>query len=304
MPPHRIGVTGATGFIGQHLIRQALEMGYIVRAMVRTPEKLAGFVHDNLEIHPVGLGQNDSEFCNGCDVVIHLAGLIKARSRVEFDAVNVMAAENLAKAAQDKNVPRFVLVSSMTARAPHLSDYAASKNAGENVVRHAYKGALSIIRAPAVFGPGDEATAPFMNLILKGLLPTAGGSGWRNRKLALVAVEDISHDILARGLSGKYDGRTVSPCNVGAISWPDFGAMAARAAGRNVRVVPIPLPIIYPISAMTSVTSRLLNMGHLTLGKLREFLYEDWSSADLIQDAPPMEDRLRETLRHHMTRKH
>jgi len=254
MPPHRIGVTGATGFIGQHLIRQALEMGYIVRAMVRTPEKLAGFVHDNLEIHPVGLGQ--------------------------------------------------ILVSSMTARAPHLSDYAASKNAGENVVRHAYKGALSIIRAPAVFGPGDEATAPFMNLILKGLLPTAGGSGWRNRKLALVAVEDISHDILARGLSGKYDGRTVSPCNVGAVSWPDFGAMAARAGGRNVRVVPIPLPIIYPISAMTSVTSRLLNMGHLTLGKLREFLYEDWSSADLIQDAPPMEDRLRETLRHHMTRKH
>ncbi len=304
MPPLRIGVTGATGFIGQHLIRQALEMGYTVRAMVRTPSKLAGFTHDNLEIHAAGLGGSDTDFCSGCDAIIHLAGLIKAKSRAEFEAVNVLAAENLAKAAQDSGVPRFILASSMTARAPHLSDYAASKHGGEESVKQAYKGALSIVRAPAVFGPGDEATAPFMDLILKGLLPTAGGRRWRDRKLALVAVEDIARDILTRGLSGDYDGRTVSPCNVGAVSWPEFGVMASRAAGRRVRVIPIPLSIIYPISAVTSVTSRLLNMGHLTLGKLREFLYEDWSSADVIQDAPPMEDRLRETLSHHITRKH
>jgi len=51
------------------------------------------------------------------------------------------------------------------------------------------------------------------------------------------------------------------------------------------------------------VTSALLNKGHLTLGKLREFLYEDWSSADVIQNAPPMEDRLRETLRHQIAHK-
>ena len=301
-PKARIGVTGATGFIGQHLIRQALELGYVVRAMVRTPQKLGGLSHPNLEIHQAGLGADDAVFCDGCEAVIHLAGLIKAKSRREFDAVNVTGARNLAKTAQTAEVFRIVLVSSITARAPDLSDYAGSKYEGEQALKAGFNGALAVIRAPAVFGPGDEATAPFMDLILKGMLPTAGGRGWRRRKLALVAVEDIARDILIHGLSGEYDGKIVSPCNVGAVTWPEFGQMAARAADRPVRVIPIPLPIIYLVAAVTSVTSRLLNIGHLTLGKLREFLYEDWSSEDVIQDALPMEDRLRETL-HRRTEK-
>ena len=295
-PKARIGVTGATGFIGQHLIRQALELGYVVRAMVRTPQKLGGLSHPNLEIHQAGLGADDAVFCDGCEAVIHLAGLIKAKSRREFDAVNVTGARNLAKTAQTAGVFRIVLVSSITARAPDLSDYAGSKYEGEQALKAGFNGALAVIRAPAVFGPGDEATAPFMDLILKGMLPTAGGRGWRRRKFALVAVEDIARDILIHGLSGEYDGKIVSPCNVGAVTWPEFGQMTARAADRPVRVIPIPLPIIYLVAAVTSVTSRLLNIGHLTLGKLREFLYEDWSSEDVIQDALPMEDRLRETL--------
>lgn len=303
LPPLRIGVTGATGFIGQHLIRQALDMGYKVRAMARSPAKLNGLTHDNLEIYASGLGVSDVQFCDGCDAVIHLAGLIKAKSRKHFDSVNVKAARDLASAAQASSVKRFVLISSMTARAPELSSYAASKAEGEIAVSEVFKGALPIIRAPAVFGPGDKATAPFMALILKGLLPTAGGRGWRERRLALVAVEDISRDILTHGLSGAYDGKTVSPCNIGAITWPEFGAMASRAANCKIRVFPIPLPVIYPVAAITSATSRLFNKGHLTLGKLREFLYEDWSSVDVIQDAPLMEDRLRETLRHHIENK-
>lgn len=302
-PQARIGVTGATGFIGQHLIRQALELGYVVRAMVRTPQKLGGLSHPNLEIHQAGLGEDDAAFCDGCKAVIHLAGLIKAKSRREFDVVNVTGAKNLAYIAQTAGVSRIVLISSITARAPELSDYAGSKYEGEQAVKAGFEGALAVVRAPAVFGPGDEATAPFMDLILKGMLPTAGGRGWRHRKLALVAVEDIARDILVRGLSGEYDGKTVSPCNVEAVTWPEFGQMAARAANRQVRVIPIPLSIIYPVAAVTSVTSRLLNMGHLTLGKLQEFLYEDWSSEDVIQDAPPMEDRLRETLRRHTTKR-
>ena len=298
--PARIGVTGATGFIGQHLIRQALEMGFVVRAMVRTPSKLGEFTHENLEIHAAGLGQDDAAFCEGCDAIIHLAGLIKAKSRPAFDAVNVTAAKAIAASAQNAGVKRFILISSMTARAPELSDYAGSKYEGEIAVKSAFAGALATVRAPAVFGPGDEATAPFMQLILKGFLPTAGGRKWRERKLALVAVQDIAREILTHGLSGSYDGRIVSPCNLGEITWPEFGEMAARAAGRNVRVIPIPLAVIYPVAGLTSISSRLLNIGHLTLGKLREFLYDDWSSTDVIQDAPLMEERLRETLRHHV----
>lgn len=299
----RIAVTGATGFIGLHLIRQALDMGFTVRAMVRNAAKLGGLAHEKLELHAAGLGVDDGAFVKDCDVVIHLAGLIKARNRAAFDAVNVAAAKTLAYACEAENIKRFIHVSSMTARAPELSDYAASKHAGELAVKDVVTGALAIIRAPAVFGPGDEATAPFIELISKGWLPTTGGSGWKERKLALVAVEDIARDILTRAISGDYDGKTVSPCNVEAITWPEFGEMAAAAAGHNVRVLPLPLLLLYPISALTSLTSRWFNKGHLTLGKLREFLYDDWSSVDVIQEAPPMVERLRATLTHHIAAK-
>ncbi len=302
-PPSLLAVTGATGFVGQHLILKALELGYRVRAMARTPAKLGGLSHENLDIFAYGLGVDDAAFVKDCDAVIHLAGLIKAQTRTTFDAVNVDAARELASAAAGEGVSRFILFSSLTARVPELSDYAASKRAGEEAVKTFYTGPLAIIRAPAIFGPGDEATAPIMKLIKKGLLPTAGGAGWKSRRLSLVAVEDIVSDCLLRGLSGDYDGRIVSPCNVGHVTWPEFARIASAAAGRSVKVLPIPLSIIFPVAAMTSVTSRLLNKGHLTLGKLREFRYDDWSSTDLIEGVPSMESRLRETLLHYKTHK-
>jgi nucleoside-diphosphate-sugar epimerase len=302
-PPSLIGVTGATGFVGQHLIRQALAAGYRVRAMVRTPVKLGDLHHENLDVFAHGLGVDDAAFVKGCDAIIHLAGLIKAPTRAAFDAVNVAAASRLARVAETAGISRFILFSSMTARVPELSDYAASKHAGEVAVKATFTGPLAVIRAPAIFGPGDEATAPIMRLIEKGILPTAGGAGWKKRRLSLVAVEDIVADCLSRGLSGDYDEHIVSPCNVGNVTWPEFAEMASAAAGRSVKALPIPLPVIFPVAASTSLTSRLLNKGHLTLGKLREFRYDDWSSTDLIEGVPSMESRLRETLLYYKTHK-
>ena len=290
-----IAVTGGTGFVGRHVIKALLDEGYSVRALVRTPAKLSDIEHVNLSICQGELGMRDAELVSGTRTVLHMAGLIKARTRAQLMMTNRDGAGQLAKAAQAAGVERFVLLSSQTASRPHLSDYAASKKTGEEAVAAVFKNAIAIIRAPAVFGPGDQATKPFFDFIAKGRLPVVGGLGWKTRKMAMVYAKDLAKDIASRAISGDYDGKTVTPCSVRALTWPRFAQNAQQALGISVKIQPIPIPIIKAIAAGTSLTSRLFGKGHLTLGKLREFRYEDWSSQDVIQDATPFIEALRET---------
>ena len=113
--------------------------------------------------------------------------------------------------------------------------------------------------------------------------------------MAMVFAADLASDIAARAVSGGYDGQTVTPCTISALTWEAFAQDAGRALDISVKAAPIPLLIIKTIAAATSVTSRLFGIGHLTLGKLREFLYEDWSSEDVIQNATPFIEALRVT---------
>lgn len=290
-----IAVTGGTGFVGRHVIRSLLTSGYKVKALARTPSKLSDMSHKNLSICKGGLGDCDAALVEGADIVLHMAGLIKAQTREIMMKTNKESAGDLAKAAEAAGVKRFILLSSQTASQPQLSDYAASKKAGEDAVKSVFKSPLAIIRAPAVFGPGDEATKPFFDFIAKGKLPLVGGSGWRKRKMAMVYVKDLADDIAMRAMRGDYDGKIVTPCSVPALTWPAFAESAGAALGMSVKTMPVPIPIIKIIAAITSVTLRVFGLGHLTLGKLREFRYEDWSSQDVIQGATPFIDALRET---------
>ena len=290
-----IAVTGGTGFVGRHVIKALLENGHKVKALARSPEKLADLSHENLELFKGGLGENDRAFVKDADIVLHMAGLIKARTLAEIMAVNRDATREIARAADEAGIKRLVLLSSQTAGQPQLSDYAASKQAGEVAVKEVFSKNLAIIRAPAVFGPGDEATKPFFDFIVKGYLPVAGGANWRDRKMAMIFVHDLAHDITHHAMSGGYDGQTVTPCSVSALTWEKFASDAGEALDITVKATPIPLPVIKMIAAGTSVTSRLFGAGHLTLGKLQEFLYEDWSSQDVIQNPTPFIEALRIT---------
>jgi len=255
-----IAVTGGTGFVGHHVIKTLIENEYRVRALARTPAKLDDLNHENLEILQGGLGFNDAVLVEGADVVLHMAGLIKARNLSQIMAVNRDAAKDIARAAQTAGVKRLVLLSSQTAGQPELSDYAASKQAGEIAVKEVYSGDLVIIRAPAVFGPGDEATKPFFDFIAKGRLPVAGGPNWRKRQMAMVFVTDLARDMASRAVNGDYDGQIVTPCSVSALTWEKFATDAGHALGISVKATPIPLPIIKTIAAgISPIWSRSLD---------------------------------------------
>jgi len=116
------------------------------------------------------------------------------------------------------------------------------------------------------------------------------------RKLSLVYVDDLADCLSDLAVQGAYDGEVISPATLGSITWPDFAAVCRQALERPVKLISIPKSLLFCVAGATNLTSRFFGRGHLTLGKLREFLYEDWSSSDSISEATPIKEALLATL--------
>ncbi|PHS36940.1 MAG: hypothetical protein COA91_11385 [Robiginitomaculum sp.] len=294
-----IALTGATGFVGRVVLQNLLENGYHIKALVRPGSLAKTFQHPDINWIEGELGNPQSEkvLCAGADIVIHMAGLVTARTKGEYYKVNADAVGSLAKSARALKVKRFIYLSSLAAKKPKLSNYAGSKRAGEGAMARRLGGVKAVVvRAPAVFGAGDKATAPFYALIKKGWLPAPGGRGWRKRKLGLIYVNDLANFITGDCLEGACDGRTVSPATQASITWPEFARECGQAQVKSVKIVPLPLSVLYPFAAINSVTKRLFGKGHLTLGKLREFLHEDWSTSEEFVAETPLQLALKKTI--------
>lgn len=171
-----IAITGGTGFVGRHVIAAVRDAGHSVRALARRPQEnekglvwVPGALEDQKAL---------DRLVSGADAVIHLAGLIKALTPHQFFAANRDGTGRLLAAIQN-HAPyaRFVYVSSLAAREPQLSPYAASKFAAEQVVAEAARVQLhdwAIVRPPGIYGPGDQEILKLIKAAKRGFLPAPG----------------------------------------------------------------------------------------------------------------------------------
>jgi len=291
-----IAITGATGFLGPYIVKELIARSMTPRLLARTPAKAAGLANLGAEIVKGDLSAIPPEFTQGADVVLHMAGLIKAPSEAAFFEVNESGTARLAQSAAAANVARFIYLSSQAASQPQLSGYAASKRAGEAALKASYNGEYMIIRAPAVFGPGDEATAPFFTFMTRGILPVPGGKGWKTRKLSLIFAPDLAREIADYIMQRSLPASPVTPAGVPSFTWAEFARRAGDVMGRHIKVLPIPLWLLKLIGGLNSLVFRRVFNPHLTLGKLSEFLYEDWSVGGVIDAPTAFTTALRETM--------
>ncbi|MEM8660261.1 MAG: NAD(P)H-binding protein, partial [Pseudomonadota bacterium] len=114
------------------------QQGYRVRALVRRPEQspqLAEWGVDILRGDVADAPQLAALIANS-QAVVHCAGVVRGRSQHDFDRVNVDGTQRLINAIGKAPItPRLLLVSSLAAREPDLSWYAASKAASEAILR-------------------------------------------------------------------------------------------------------------------------------------------------------------------------
>lgn len=266
-------VTGATGFLGARLVPALLARGWQVRALTRgTPP-----APDGTAVTWISGDLEDLDalerLTQGADVIIHAAGLIKARGLADFLRVNEAGAARVAGFAGD----RMILISSLAAREPELSDYAASKRAGEIAALAVLGARLTILRPPALYGPGDRATLGLFQLAASSpILPVPAAPAAR---LALVYVDDVAQEICAAAESELGGGRfAMGGAKPEGYAWSEIMATAARVMGRAPRQVPLPLSLVGVAGAAAGLwaglSGRALIFGP---GKARELAHPDWS---------------------------
>ncbi|USQ94099.1 ceramide reductase [Caulobacter sp. RL271] len=281
-----VAVTGATGFLGRHLVQALARDGWTPRVLVRRDP-----IHPlwrDLEVEVVTgdlktPGALD-RLCGGAEVVVHVAGLIKAASLEGFNAVNRDGARAAALAAKASEA-RFILVSSLAAREPALSNYATSKRAGEDATREAFPEAL-IVRPPAIYGPGDTETLALFELAAKSpILPVLSPDA----RVAMIHVHDAAAqlaNLCKNPVSGLVE---LSDVRRDGYTWTEIMSAAGATMGAKPRLVRLPdgvLTLAGTLADAWSLASRTpLVFGS---GKARELLHANWSlsSAPMSEGVP------------------
>ena len=286
--PRTLALTGATGFIGTALRRQLISAGWEVRALHRrrAPQPQSG--SDDTRIRWVcgSLSDPDSlrRLLKGASAVVHCAGAVRGASAEQFNQVNVAGVARLVQAARELHpTPRFLLISSLAAREPALSFYAASKRGGEDTLRTlAGPMATTIFRPPAVYGPGDREMAPLLRCMQHGVAPVLGSSAAR---FSMLYVEDLTEAIrqtLARPdwAPGPFEIHDGHP---GGYSWEEVMTTVSRILRRPVRALRVPVALLRAAAAGNLLLAQLCGtLPMLTPGKVRELTHPDW----VCHDAP------------------
>jgi nucleoside-diphosphate-sugar epimerase len=275
-------ITGATGFLGRYIVRAVAARGWRVKVLARQPidhPQLAG-----LQLDAVSGDLSNVKalraLVDGADVIIHAAGLIKARSSAAFDAVNVMGTANLAQAIEMSGTsPRVLLVSSMAAREPELSSYARTKRAAEQLLTTTLnrRGRLTIVRPSAIYGPWDRETLSiFRAIACRIFLRPRSAHG----RIAVIHAADAAAAI---AVLCEQDSREavfeLTDERIEGYSWDEIVKTAETAMEIRALVIPLPGAVVKAAAAVSLVLGKLRRHTPIfTPDKAREILHADWGS--------------------------
>ena len=283
-------VTGATGFIGSHLVPRLLERGYKVRCLVRQASSLEKLEGLDVEFFPGNLGDPASlgRAVRGVDYVFHLAGLTKTGKSREFYDINACGTENLVEAAVAENpgLRKFVYLSSHAAAGPSLnggllteekepqpvSHYGRSKLMGEKaVLGRSSRIPVVVLRPTSVYGPGDRDVYLLFKAIKKGIFPY-----WGAGRYSLLYVEDLAEGIIAAAEAGadKSDGKVFFLSDGNVYTNSEIAETIADALSAHPLKLPLPRFLLYAAALFSALAGK--DSGIINLDKLREMGFPNW----------------------------
>jgi nucleoside-diphosphate-sugar epimerase len=326
----RILVTGASGFIGYHLVHALIDQGHEISCLARRSsnlDRLAGLPIRRIEGDVVDAGSLAAALA-GQEAVYHLAGLVKAVKPAQLYQVNCLGTENIARAcARQTPPPLLLLVSSLAAMGPStpdrprlecdpaapVSDYGRSKLAGEHAARRwAAEAPITIVRPPIVFGEADPATCEMFRPIARCGLHVV--PSWRTHFASVIHAADLVQAMILAAQCGERivgepaDGEAAAQGTYFVAaerdpSFPELGRMIGTALGRRrTAVLRLSAPAVWTVGFLATLMSRLRGQAwYFSLDKAREARAGSWTcSAAAIGElgftvAHPLEDRLRQT---------
>ena len=273
-----VAITGATGFVGGHLLDALLARGQSVRVLVRDRARF------NCKSDMVEVVEGDLDDLGALKIlvmdskaVVHCAGAIAGVDRESFFAINKTGTENIAELAAADGVKNFIHVSSLAAREPQLSHYAASKKAGEDAVaRGIKKKHLTIVRPPAVYGPGDRATLGLFKALTqrRAILP-----GRADQRVSWLFVKDLAALLSGLTESGPLHGRIVEidDGHKGGYSFADLVRLAGEVQGKQIALTLLPRAVVALAGQGAKLVSRARGRALiLSPEKVNELYHSNW----------------------------
>ncbi len=306
----KILVTGATGFIGQAVVKKLLALAFSVSAAVRSVSPALPNSLTQIEIGDLASLPEDNSFLQGIDVVIHIAARAhimnetESEPLAEFRKINTTATLNLAVQAAEAGVKRFIFISSIkvngesTTRSLAFTSestliptdpYALSKFEAEHGLLSLTKNTrmeVVIIRPPLVYGPGVKANfLTMINWVDTGIpLPL----GAIHNKRSLIALDNLV-SFICHCINHPKAGNEVFLISDGEdISTTQLLKKVAKALHKKSRLLPVPVRLMRIVARLIgkqAIASRLFDSLQINSAKARELL--DW------QPVVTMDEQLR-----------
>ncbi len=256
-------VTGATGFVGRHIVTTLLAHGYTVTALIR-PENISAARATDPRL-PDGCIQIPAEITDiealvpmvaACDAVIYSAGSVRGGRLQDFQAANEGGLEAMVAAIDRAGAkPPFLLISSLAAGCPELSNYALSK-----------------------FGPGDKEMLPVLKMAARGWLFVPGPA---DQRVSLLHIQDLAGAVLAWLKNWPACVHQIYDFDDGTPNGYDWPALALAVGADKYRVIRLPRALLTGVAQFNVLLSRLFSYAPMfTPGKVRELTRERWLCKD------------------------
>ncbi|MCU0784128.1 MAG: NAD-dependent epimerase/dehydratase family protein [Verrucomicrobia bacterium] len=276
----KVLLTGATGFVGSHILDNLRARGLEVRVLLRKTSNRR-FIEPHLshvELYEGGIGDPASlgAAMAGVTHVIHCAGATRATRDAEFYEINQHGTRNVIEAANCHRgkISRIVHISSLAASHPapaaapareedapvSVSEYGKSKLAAEKEVLERCQVPFTILRPPAVYGPRDDGFLALFQTVRRHFVPRFSGG---IESLSMIFVKDLAEGTVTCLTHPAAEGRTYFVASPEVVTVRGFCKEIARQL--NVWTLPLwlPVPALWPVCAMTELVCRLMEKPSL-----------------------------------------
>ena len=288
----RVAVTGGTGFIGSHLVAALAARGDAVRCLLRPTSNRAALPASAQLVLAEHLADRAAleRLLRGADAVVHLAGLTRSWTPRALHEVNRGGTAALCEAAvrAAPALDQVILVSSQAAVGPSsrrrprqendpsapVTAYGRSKLAAERVRLRYPRLAVTVVRPPAVYGPGDRDIFAYFRLVHAGLRPELVPAS----RLSMVYVGNLVDALLLALAHPQPSGQRVfHVADRGVLTMSMVARWIAEAYGRRALRVPVPQAALAVAGLPLAAAGRLLRRDLLlSRDKLREIAQPAW----------------------------
>ena len=289
----KVLVTGATGFIGSHLVEALVQRGAQVRCLVRNRRHL-GWVKDLPVEFVVGNCQEKNSLIQGVtdvDQVFHLAGVTAAVKEETYFEVNALGTENLVHACIENNtrLKKFIYLSSQAAAGPcrrgerkresdpcePVSPYGKSKLLGEELaLSHSHELPLLILRPCSVYGPRDKAFYALFKCLSKRIKPCLSD---HDQHISMCYVEDLVRAILLAAETQTESGEILFLADGQDYRMEEVAEILAQAMGISALQLRLPKQLLFGLAFLAECVSRVSGKPSiLSRGKVEEMIQKNW----------------------------